>query len=354
MRFNNFSLQKCIGEISLKKNSLIFSNFLASGLVLFVCSNKGFSQNLQIEDTGNMISSISADTNQVKAENSKTYNNFYKTDSIFSFSSPKGYFPSLIHNFGEQATAPFRFKTKDWIITGAAIGITAALIYVDNDIDDWARYKKQKHDWVNKASPFITDFGSNTGIFSVIAFGSLSAVFKNKKGVQTSLLATQAMITSGVWVRLLKMLSGRERPSAAYAFSNLEAGNWFGPFAQFDQDLALKKPGSAFDAFPSGHTATAFSIATVFAEQYKDKKAIPVISYSLATLVGVSRLTEHAHWASDVFVGALLGYLCGNQVVSHFNKTHQSSFNSMLPKQKNKPELTFIQYGNQVGFLLKW
>ena len=72
-------------------------------------------------------------------------------------------------------------------MTGAAMGITAALIHVDNEIDDWARVQKQKHNWVNKSSPFITEFGSNYGICSVIAIGSFSAAFKNKKGVQTCL-----------------------------------------------------------------------------------------------------------------------------------------------------------------------
>lgn len=302
--------------------------------VLFlVTSNQIYSQNLQVVDS---------------------VGNFYKTDSIFSFRSPKGYFPSLLHNFGEQATAPLHFKKKEWIITGASIGITAALFHFDGDIDNWARVQKQKHNWVNISSPFITEFGSNYGICSVGAFGLLSAALKDEKGVQTSLLATQAMITSAVWVRLIKMLTGRERPSAAYAFSKYEAGKWYGPFAQFDQDLTNRKPGSAFDAFPSGHTITAFSIATVFATMYKDKPAIPIISYSAATLVGISRLTEHAHWASDVFVGALLGYGCGKQVVAHFNKTHQKALASGSSKSFKKAELTFIQYGNQVGFSLKW
>ena len=332
----------------------LLSNLIVFGIIIPACSNNVFSQNLHVTDSVTSLSAPFSDTNQNKNNYQRSSGNFYKTDSIFSFRSPKGYFPSLLHNFGEQATAPLHFKTKQWLITGAAIGITVALIHVDNDIDDWARFKKQKYNWVNKASPIITDFGSNTGIFSVIAFGTFSAALKKEKGVQTSLLATQAMITSGVWVRLIKMLSGRERPSAAYAFSNLEGGNWYGPFAQFDQDLALKKPGSAFDAFPSGHTATAFSIATVFALQYKDIKAVPIISYSAATLVGISRLTEHAHWASDVFAGAILGYLCGKQVVSHYNKTHQDALASLQSKSKIKTELTFIQYGNQVGFSLKW
>ncbi|TAL76684.1 MAG: phosphatase PAP2 family protein, partial [Bacteroidetes bacterium] len=109
-----------------------------------------------------------------------------------------------------------------------------------------------------------------------------------------------------------------------------------------------------FDSFPSGHTATAFSIATVFASQYNDTKAIPILSYSLASLVGISRLTEHEHWASDVFSGALLGYLCGKQVVSHFKKTHQNVFTSVSSKPGNKSERTFFQNGNQIGLSLKW
>ena len=88
--------------------------------------------------------------------------------------------------------------------------------------------------------------------------------------------------------------------------------------------------------------------------QYKDKPAVPIISYSAATLVGISRLTEQKHWASDVFVGALLGYVCGRQVVSHYNKTHKDKPSSMPSRSKGEAELSFIQYGNQVGLLISW
>jgi len=280
--------------------------------------------------------------------------NFYKSDSIFSFHSQKGYIPSLFTNFGQQMSAPVRFTKKDWLLTGAAVGITIALIHVDNEIDDWAKVQKGNHNWVNKTSPVITEFGGNYGIYTVAAIGSLSAIFKNKKGVQASLLASQAMITSGIWVRLIKVLAGRERPEADYTHSKSEGGKWYGPFVQYDQDLAIKKPGSSFDSFPSGHTATAFSIATVFASQYRDNKVIPILSYSLASVVGVTRLIEHKHWASDVFVGGLLGYLCGKQVVSNFNKTHQNYVSSIASNSKDKPEFTFIQHGNQVGLSIKF
>ena len=95
----------------------------------------------------------------------------------------------------------------------------------------------------------------------------------------------------------------------------LAVGHGIGLFASFNKALSLKYPDASFDSFASGHTAIAFSIATVFASQYNHTPVIPILSYTAATMVGLSRLTENKHWSSDVFVGALAGYLCGKRVV---------------------------------------
>jgi membrane-associated phospholipid phosphatase len=329
-------------------------NFICLFLIYSTNNVAAYSQNLHATDSINANPGFSINANQNKRRPQKLSASFYKTDSVFSFQSQKGYIPSLLYNFGDQVTAPFKFKKKQWLMTCAAIGITATLLHFDNDIDKWATVQKQKHSWVNKSSPVITQFGSTYGITTVAATGIISAALKNQKGVQTSLLATQAWITSGAWVQLIKHLTGREDPSASYVYSKLPGGKWWGPFAEYDQDLPVYKSTSSFDAFPSGHTAAAFSIATVFATQYKDRKAIPVICYSAATLVGISRLTEHQHWASDVFVGGLIGYVCGKQVAANFNKTHNTQVTSLSSKSKIKSEFTFIQDGNQVGFYIRW
>jgi len=329
-----------------KMTSPYFSILIVQSVIFFSCSIHAYPQNLQ------NIDSVSSAQNKVNYQKSSV--NFYKTDSIFSFRSQKGYIPSLFSNFERQVTAPFKFTARDWIITGAAVGLTATLLHFDNDIDKFARVQKQEHGWVNKSSPVITQFGTTYGTVTVASIGLLSAVFKKQKGVQTSLLATQALITSAAWVQLIKHFTGREDPSASYIYSKLPGGKWWGPFAQYDQDLPVYKSVSSFDAFPSGHTAAAFSIATVFASQYSNTKAIPVISYTMATLVGISRLTEHQHWASDIFVGGLIGYVCGKQVVSHYNNTHKNPDTLLLSKSKINPEFTLIQNGNQVGFCLKW
>lgn len=337
-----------------KKLSCLVVKYLILLAVLIPFSIIAYPQNLQPVDSANAEYAFISGRNRNNSDVKTPSTNFYSTDSIFSFRSRKGYFPSLVYNLGEQFTSPFRQSSKQWLMTGAAVCITAGLINFDNDIDKWARVQKQKHSWVNKSSPVITNFGGPLGIYSTIGAGVLFAVCRNEKGVQTSLLATQAMITSGLWANIIKVLTGRERPMADYVLSKKGGGEWYGPFALWDQDLAIRRPVSAFDAFPSGHTATAFSIATVFATQYKDIKAVPIICYSAASLVGISRLTEHEHWASDVFVGGLLGYLCGKQVVNHYNKTHQDHREALSSKSKKGTELTFIQEGNRVGFALRW
>ena len=338
----------------LKKISYFYNRLILLFVIFLTCQIVVYAHNLKVADSLGIKYSSSLKPNQNKIGFQNHSTNFYKADSIFSFQSNKGYIPSLLYNFGEQVTAPFRFKEKQWVIFGAAVVVTGTLLHFDNNIDKWARVQKQEHNLVNKSSPVITQFGSIYGISSVAAVGLFSAAFKKQKGVETSILATQALITSGAWVQLIKHLTGREDPSASYIYSKKAGGKWWGPFAQYDQDIPIYKSVSSFDAFPSGHAAAAFSIATVFATEYTNIKAVPILSYSLASLVGISRLTEHQHWASDVFVGGLIGYVCGKQVVAQFNKIHQNPGNPLLSRSKNKSELSFIQKGNQVGFSVKW
>ncbi len=65
-------------------------------------------------------------------------------------------------------------------------------------------------------------------------------------------------------------------------------------------------------AFPSGHTLTAFAIASALyfaCDQSKRIKISPL--FIVASLVGLSRIGVGAHWLSDVLAGAGIGIWCG-------------------------------------------
>jgi len=145
--------------------------------------------------------------------------------------------------------------------------------------------------------------------------------FRNDKAVSTGLMSAEALLHAGMIVTVGKVVSGRQRPS----FENgRDHWNWFPSSLNMIRKGHLK---SEYDAFPSGHTITIWSVATVIAKQYRDVPAIPVLCYTLATGVGLSRITEDTHWLSDVILGGALGYCIGSYVA----KKHAGSRLTLFP-----------------------
>lgn len=65
-------------------------------------------------------------------------------------------------------------------------------------------------------------------------------------------------------------------------------------------------------AFPSGHTLTAFAIATAIYFSIESNKRKPMLLiFVFACLIGISRSAVGAHWLTDVFAGAGVGMWCG-------------------------------------------
>lgn len=88
------------------------------------------------------------------------------------------------------------------------------------------------------------------------------------------------------------------------------------------KNVIQEKRPSGFDskAFPSGRTTTAFAFATVIAEEHSIYYAIP--AYALATLVGLSRINDNAHYLHDVVFGASIGVAYALSI-SHLNKSRE-------------------------------
>ncbi len=69
--------------------------------------------------------------------------------------------------------------------------------------------------------------------------------------------------------------------------------------------------GEAF-AFPSGHTSSSVTFATVMHEAYGPWVGLPL--YGLSAFVAIERLDDGEHWVSDVVFGAALGWVVGRTV----------------------------------------
>ncbi len=122
---------------------------------------------------------------------------------------------------------------------------------------------------------------------------------KDSKMTSTALLAGEALADSEILTEILKPAVSRRRPS-----SLAPGGNFADTFAEGGNRFS-----SSRNSFPSGHAITAFAVATVVSRRYgKQHRWVPIVAYGASAAIGLSRLTRSAHYTSDVFVGAFLGY----------------------------------------------
>ena len=81
-------------------------------------------------------------------------------------------------------------------------------------------------------------------------------------------------------------------------------------------------------AWPSGHTASSFTVASVLDEFYGPEVGIP--AYILAGFVGYRMMDSGDHWASDVAFGAVLGWVVGHTIAGKHKELEIAGF-KVLP-----------------------
>lgn len=229
--------------------------------------------------------------------------------------STSRYFELLGGNMKEMLIKPFHMQKRDWKYLSAAAALAGGLSFRDEAVQRFALKLRNDHPGLRTASGVITDFGDQYGLYTLGMLGTCGFLFKKERMQTATLLATQAYITSAALVTALKFLTVRTRPS--FYGPAADAEPFFqGPFVR-EEDYKGNRTNTSF---PSGHTASAFAVATVFAREYRDRLWVPILSYSAASLVGLSRITENKHWVTDVFAGAVLGYVTGTQAVNNYHR----------------------------------
>jgi len=245
--------------------------------------------------------------------------------------------PTLEHEFFKNIlsdqkaiwTAPFHLERSDakWVVP-AGIG-WMALVTTDRITGD----EIFEADRQVKASQWISNAGG-----SVYGLGAVATTFyligrkkNNYRARETGLLSAEAMINSIIVEGALKGITQRARPLDGHERSEFFDGG---------------------SSFPSGHATQAWAVATVIAHEYKDRPAVQIAAYGIASAVSVARFTGHKHYISDVVAGSALGFGIGKFVY----KTHHRESLTKDDETSKWPLIApqFNRQARQYGVALTW
>jgi membrane-associated phospholipid phosphatase len=184
---------------------------------------------------------------------------------------------------------------RHWLPAVAVTGVTAALIVADPHDTPYFRRTAQFESFNNAFSGRIT--ATETAIVPA-AFLVVGHFRHDSYAEKTALLAGEAYADSAIVDVVMKIASRRLRPSDIPPS---------GPFSDTFFRSNVSSTG-VNTSFPSGHAAAAFAVATVFSHRYRQHRWVPWAAYGMASVISFSRVTSRAHFPSDVFLGAALGF----------------------------------------------
>jgi membrane-associated phospholipid phosphatase len=180
-------------------------------------------------------------------------------------------------------------STLAWFIPLAPLSIAAAIYFGELQSSSFLFINRFTQLLPDTLWAWLTFLGNGWGIFAL----SFPLLLLASRVFSAGILGGAI---SAIASTLLKNLFDLPRPGGL-----LEEGS----FHRIGELLQYK-------AFPSGHTLTAFAIASaLYFACAKNKRSHLLILFVVASLVGLSRNAVGAHWLTDVLAGAGVGMWCG-------------------------------------------
>jgi hypothetical protein len=199
------------------------------------------------------------------------------------------YFKSYVTDTKNIISAPLKWKPQQVIAAGLLCGGVIALMHYDEQIT--FRFQDNKTTATSQATKLLEPMGNGLVVLGGSALlYTVGALSKESNTSCAGLQNMKAVLISSAFIFGVKHLTHRSRP-----FMNQGSRNW-----------NLLSDEWQFTSFPSGHATFAFATATSLSCVSR-KKIVPIIAYTLAGSVALSRIHDNKHWSSDVLAGAAIG-----------------------------------------------
>ncbi len=183
--------------------------------------------------------------------------------------------------------APFKRSNIKWdvlFLTG-----TAAFLATDRQ---FSRALPTGHLDLSRNLSNVCLDSTSAALIGLWAYGIKT---KNRHAKETGELELETLTNTFLIYTPMQFAAGRERP---------EEGTGNGRFWIH---------GGFNTSFPGGHPMFTWTMASVVAHEYP-RTWVKLLAYGAATSVSAGRFLGREHFASDIFVGSILGYLIGSHI----------------------------------------
>ena len=206
------------------------------------------------------------------------------------------------------------FVWKDLALAAGFAGATAAVAPLDRYFAHRLQDSStQSNRWLHGAATGFRILGSQGSLAAGAGLYLIGRASGRTRTADLGLHSVEAMLTADVVSTGMKVFFGRARPFVDVSNS-------------YDFQLFRGLKDDKYRSFPSGHVTNAFAFASTVSRETemwwpRSRWYVGSIMYGGATLVGLSRMYNNQHWASDVLGGAAVGTIIGLKVVK-FQHSH--------------------------------
>lgn len=215
------------------------------------------------------------------------------------------------------------FTRRDLWFAGGFAAATVVLAPLDRALSQELQDSSvQANHLLANAATGARLFGSPGGLVMSTTVYAVGRLRGDRDVAALGLHTAESIILAEVITNGVKYVAGRARPSQD-------------PDDPLDFSLLGGFEDDEHRSFPSGHTTAAFAFAaaagTELGENWpRHRVAVNAVLFGGATLVGLSRMYNNRHWASDVAVGAAIGSFTGWKVARYTRVHPRNRFDRWL------------------------